>query len=168
MSRRSWQTVIVAGFTAFGLTAATGRCALAQEYGVASLASDAECFDECADECDEGCESGCCCTRLSLCNKLRLHCAYYRRRCQRPYIRLNAPPPSIAPYVGPGMWNSPGYGMPAGHQGGGAYCPQPSGPMGGPYGYSHLGPAASMRPQGGVGPGYRPAAPQTLPAGYVR
>lgn len=160
MAQRSWQTLILAGVAGIGLSVMAGTNLRAQEYGAAIVSGD-QCFDDCA---EEGCERPCCC--FGFCNKLRLHCAYYHRRCQRPYVRLNAPPAAIAPFMGNGTWGSPGYGGPAA-AGSGAYCP-PGAAAGGPAGYSFLGTKGGTRPQGPMGAGYRPASPQMLPASYDR
>lgn len=102
MAKRSWWTGISIGCTMLGLMVLPGSHARAQDY----YGPGAEC-----DNCDS-------CYRLTFCDKLRLHSAYHSRRCSRPYRRLNATPPELAPYLGPGTYHSPGYGLPYGGPGG--------------------------------------------------
>jgi len=123
MSKRAWRRVAAIGCAMAGLAMTAGDIH-AQGYAAPVVVS--------GDDCDDDC--GGCCRGLSFCNKLRMHCIYYSRKCYRPYRQLDHVPPELAPYVGPGTWNSPGYGLPY------------AGPQGAPYGYG--GAPAARAPMG--------------------
>jgi len=90
--------------------------------------------DEVGDDCDDCRYSHC----QSFCHKLKMHCVYSSRKCARPYVRVNGVPPELAPYVGPGTYHSPGYGLP--------YQPyQPNGANSSCYGYPQVPPQGYTR-----------------------
>lgn len=110
MAKRSWRTGIALGCAVLGLITVTSDRASAQGYvgaGPTVITSDAECD---IDECD----SPRCCRGMSFCNKLKMHCMYRSWKAHRTYRRLDYTPEALAPYVGPGTWYSPGYGLPYG------------------------------------------------------
>jgi hypothetical protein len=109
MAKRSGWTRIALGCIALSLLMVTTSRASAQEYGYGPTA-----VDHYGADCDDDCESPRCCKGMSFCNKLRMHAIYHSRKCCRPYRRLDYVPAELAPYIGPGTWHSPGYGMPYG------------------------------------------------------
>ncbi|MFN0055781.1 MAG: hypothetical protein ACKV0T_26860 [Planctomycetales bacterium] len=114
MTKQTWRALLAVGCGFFCLMA-TGGSVRAQGMTPPGMIVDDDC-----DDCDDGCEPRRC--RFSLCNKFRLHCAYNKLKCSRPYIQLQETPPELAPYVGSGSYHSPGYGLP--------YQPPAAGPYG--------------------------------------
>lgn len=129
MAKRSiWSGLSGIAFGTVVLSVVTiwsGR-ASAQEYGSGTTVIDS------GAECEEECEAPRCCRGMSFCNKLRMHCIYHSRKSCRTYRRIDYVPPELAPYVGPGMWNSPGYGLPY------------NAPASPPHGYGYGAPGAAM------------------------
>lgn len=111
MAKRSCWTGIALAGAMLGLVTGSGNRATAQDYGYGAgptvITSGAECD---TDDCD----GPRCCRGMSFCNKLRMHCVYRSRKLCRPYRRLDYTPEALAPYIGPGTWYSPGYGLPYG------------------------------------------------------
>src|SRR5262245_21024764 len=122
MTERIWRKAAAIGCVAGALAVSAG-IAQAQGYGPPTVV---------ADDCDD---DGCCnwCRGLSFCNKLRMHSAYCSRMICRPYRQVGYIPPEVAPYIGPGTWSSPGYGLPY------------AGPQGAPYGYAPAAPMGNAR-----------------------
>jgi hypothetical protein len=124
VKRSSWIGIAI-GCAVLGLVTASSSRASAQEYGYGPTAIDS------GAECDDECEAPRCSRCTSFCNKLRMHSIYRSRKACRPYRRLDYTPDQLAPYIGPGTWHSPGYGLPYG---------APACPPGG-YGYGAPGTA---------------------------
>jgi hypothetical protein len=105
MTKRTWWTGLSVGCVVWGLGGMMSSRAIAQGSGATVVSS----FEEYDGECEPRCSRG-----LSFCNKLRMHHIYHQRKCSRPYRQLDYIPAEIAPYIGPGTWHSPGYGLPYG------------------------------------------------------
>jgi hypothetical protein len=105
MAKRTWWTGLSVGCVVWCLGGMmTGRV-VAQGNSATVISSVEECDDDCGPRC---------CRGMSFCNKLKMHHIYHTRKCSRPYRQLNYIPAEIAPYIGPGTWHSPGYGLPYG------------------------------------------------------
>lgn len=107
MPKHFWGSALLVCGAMLSFAADSGSQANAQGPTTSPFA-----YGDACDDCDDCRYTHC----QSFCHKIKMHCVYSHRKCTRPFVRMNGVPPELAPYIGPGTYNSPGYGVP--YQGG--------------------------------------------------